>query len=164
MIIVALIAAACLDTANTALDAPHSVAAVTVQPSRATVSVGKHVALDAQITDASGSPMTGAVTWSSRDTTIATVTPNGEVTAVRIGSTQITAVSSSKEGTATVTVTPPGVASLQLTPSSATIQVHDELQLSATPRDDQGNALSGFSVSLSSSNPSVASVSPTGMV
>ena len=164
MIFIALVAAACLDTATTELDAPHSVASVTVEPSRATVSVGKHVALDAQLEDASGSPMTGSVAWTSRDTTIAIVSPNGEVTAVRVGSTQISAVSSSKEGTATVTVTPPSVASVQLTPASATLAVHDQLQLSATPRDDQGNPLSGYSVSLSSSNPSVASVSATGMV
>ena len=146
VILIALAVVACLDTVAPPLDAPHSVAAVTVQPSQATVSLGKHVTLDAVVVDAQGAPVSGAVTWTSRDTTVATVSPNGEVTAQGVGSTEITAVSASKEGTATVNVTPPAVASLQLTPSSATLAVHDELQLSATPRDDQGNALSGRSV------------------
>ena len=92
--------------------------------------------------------MTGSVAWTSRDTTIAIVSPNGEVTAVRVGSTQISAVSSSKEGTATVTVTPPSVASVQLTPASATLAVHDQLQLSATvaTRCQFGSAARGGAV------------------
>ena len=46
-----------------------------------------------------------AITWSSGNTGVATVAPNGTVTAVAPGSATITATSEGKTGTATVTVT-----------------------------------------------------------
>ena len=59
---------------------------------------------------------------------------------------------------------PAPVATVAVSPSSGTIQVQGTLQLTATPRDQNGNALSGRTITWSSSNTSVATVTSTGLV
>ena len=163
--IVALAAVACLDTSSPQLDLPTEVAAIRMQPTSASVPLGGHVSFQAVAVDNSGDPVSGqSVTWSSQDTTIAVVDANGNVSTRKIGSTEIIATGASKVGTASVNVMPPAVASVQLTPSSADILVGDVLQLNATPRDADGNALTGRTITWSSSNSSIASVSSSGSV
>src|SRR5690348_2114584 len=163
--IVALAAVACLDTSSPQLDLPTEVAAIRMQPTSASVPLGGHVSFQAVAVDNSGDPVSGqSVTWSSQDTTIAVVDANGNVSTRKIGSTEIVAAGASKVGTASMNVMPPAVASVQLTPSSADILVGDVLQLNATPRDADGNALTGRTITWSSSTPSVAAVSSSGSV
>jgi pimeloyl-ACP methyl ester carboxylesterase len=59
---------------------------------------------------------------------------------------------------------PPSVASVEVTPSSGSVHVGGTLQLTATPRDASGNAMSGQVVIWSSSNTSAVSVAPGGLV
>jgi len=59
---------------------------------------------------------------------------------------------------------PPSVASVEVAPSSGSVHVGGTLQLTATPRDASGNAMSGQAVSWSSSNTSAVSVAPGGLV
>lgn len=58
----------------------------------------------------------------------------------------------------------PVVASVEVTPNSATKQVGETQQLSAAVKDATGNLLSGLSVSWSSSATNIASVSASGLV
>ncbi|HKT07315.1 MAG TPA: Ig-like domain-containing protein [Gemmatimonadaceae bacterium] len=163
--IVTLAAVACLDTSSPNLDLPNEVVAIRMQPTSASVPLGGHVSFQAVAVDNSGDPVSGqSVTWSSQDTTVAVVDANGNVSTKKIGSTQIVASGDSKVGTASVNVMPPAVASVQLTPSSADILVGDVLQLVATPRDADGNALTGRTITWSSSNQAVATVSSSGSV
>src|SRR5436309_511647 len=61
--------------------------------------------------------------------------------------------------------TPPVlVATVDVAPATANVTVGGTVQLVATPRDANGTPLSGRSVSWSSSNPSVASVTSNGLV
>ncbi|HEX6816160.1 MAG TPA: Ig-like domain-containing protein [Gemmatimonadaceae bacterium] len=163
--IITLAAVACLDTSSPQLDLPNEVVAIRMQPTSASVPLGAHVSFQAVAVDNSGDPVSGqSVTWSSQDTTVAVVDANGNVSTKKIGSTEIIAAGASKVGTASVNVMPPAVASVQLTPSSADILVGDVLQLAATPRDADGNALTGRTITWSSSTPSVAAVSSSGSV
>lgn len=62
---------------------------------------------------------------------------------------------------------PPGgstVASVTVTPPSATIDVGAAVQLAATPRDANGNAIGGKTVAWSSQSTAIATVSTTGVV
>jgi uncharacterized protein YjdB len=59
---------------------------------------------------------------------------------------------------------PVPVASVQVSPPTSTISPGQTSQLTATPRDAQGGALSGRQVSWTSTNTSVATVSATGLV
>lgn len=66
----------------------------------------------------------------------------------------------SGEGTAP----PAPVASISVSPTTSSIAPGEVTQLTATPRDAQGNALANRAVSWSSTNESVASVSSNGLV
>src|SRR5439155_10926180 len=88
----------------------------------------------------------------------------GLVTGVAVGSATITATSEGQNGTATVTVTPVPVASVSVAPAAPTLPVGATVQLTATPKDASGTALSGRSISWVTNNASVATVSTGGLV
>src|SRR5207249_1290283 len=141
------------------------VASVTVSPSTASVQVGQTVQLTATPKDASGNPLSGrTVSWGSSNTAVATVTASGLVTGKAAGTATITATSEGKSGPSTITVTPVPVASVTITPATATIQTGQTVQLTATPKDANGNPLTGRTVTWASSAASVASVNATGLV
>lgn len=142
-------------------------ASVEVSPSFAAVGIGDIVALTAIVRDSAGDVLTNPVmTWSSSDAAIAEVSTSGVVTAMSAGSATVTATRDGHSGQAQIDVvteqTP--VASVEVSPSSATVYVDGTLQLEAIVRDADGNVLSGRSVTWSSSNTATASVNGDGMV
>ena len=76
----------------------------------------------------------------------------------------ITATSEGVNGTAQVVVTPAVVASLDVAPAIGTVNANERIQLSATPRDQQGGALTGRAVTWSSGDSGIAMVDDTGLV
>src|SRR5437879_6993214 len=141
-------------------------ASVTVAPAHASPPVGQTVQLTATPQDASGNPLSGRViTWSSSSTTVATVSGSGLVTARAAGSATITATSEGQSGTAAITVPAPApVASVSVSPASATLQIGQTVQLTATPKDANGNPLTGRTITWGSSNTAVATVTASGLV
>ncbi len=133
--------------------------AVEVTPGAATIGQGSTLQLTATPRDAAGDPLPRAVTWSSGDPTIATVSAEGLVTGIAAGTVTITAEVDGIRGTTEITVFAVDVASVDVEPASATIATGATIQLTATPKDEQGNPLSGRPVTWSSSNEGVALVS-----
>lgn len=145
--------------------APVPANAVIVSPNTATITIGQTTQLSAMVTDAQGNPLPGrSISWESNHTNIARVSSSGVVTGVAQGTATITATSDGKSGHATITVQAVPVASVDVEPSSANLNVGDTKQLTATPKDANGNALTGRTVTWSSSNDGVASVSGSGLV
>ncbi|PYO44465.1 MAG: hypothetical protein DMD33_02890 [Gemmatimonadetes bacterium] len=141
------------------------VASVTVSPTSLSLQTGQTGQLTATPRDANGNPLSGrVVTWSSSDTTIAKVSGSGLVTARAGGSATVTATSEGQSGTAAVTVTSVPVASVTVSPASATLPVGQTTQLTATPKDANGNPLTGRVVTWASNNTTDATVSGSGMV
>jgi uncharacterized protein YjdB len=141
------------------------VASVAVSPASANVIVDQSVQLTATPKDASGNPLSGrTVTWATSSAAVASVSGNGLVTGGSAGTATITASSEGRSGTATITVTPVPVASVSVSPASATILLGQTAQLTATPKDANGSALTGRIVTWASSAPGVASVSASGLV
>jgi len=144
---------------------PVSVASVAVTPASASMQVGQTVQFTATLKDANGNTLSGrVVTWASSNTGVASVSNGGLATAKAAGTATITATSEGKSGTSTVTVTSVPVASVTVNPVSANLQVGQTVQLTATPKDASGNALSGRVVTWASGNSGVASVSGNGLV
>ena len=113
----------------------------------------------------SGNVLNGrAVTWSSSNTGVATVSAQGVLTAVAVGSTTITATSEGKSGTAAVTISNVAVGSVTVQPQGPSIVQGANVQLSATVRDVNGNVVTDRVVTWSSSSTTQAVVSPTGIV
>ncbi|HMC68775.1 MAG TPA: Ig-like domain-containing protein, partial [Mycobacteriales bacterium] len=128
---------------------------------------GGTVSLVASLKDANGNTLSGrAITWRSSNTGVAAVSGAGLVTAAAAGSAAITATSEGQSGTASVSVTavPVSVASVTVSPATASVQAGQTFQLTATPKDANGSALSGRTVTWTSSNGGVATVSGTGLV
>jgi uncharacterized protein YjdB len=145
--------------------APAPVASVTVAPAALPLIVGQTGTLTATTRDAANNVLTDrAITWTSSAEGVATVAPNGTVTAVAPGSATITATSEGKSGTATVTVTPIPVASVTVDPTTVALTTGGTQQITATPRDAQGNPLAGRAVTWASQNTNVATVSATGLI
>src|SRR5437867_1850764 len=119
------------------------VAALSVAPSSATIVVGATTQLQPTTTDSAGNVLTGrTVTWSSNNGSVATVSGSGLVTGAGTGSATITATSEGQSGTSSLTVSTVPVASVTVSPTSPSLQTGQTGQLTATPRDANGNPLS----------------------
>src|SRR5437870_3934978 len=144
---------------------PLPVASVSVTPATATIGVGQTAQYAAITRDAFGNPLGGrTVTWSSSNPGVATVNGAGQATGVAVGSATLTATSEGKSGTAAILVTNVPVASVAVSPASASVQVGQTVQLAATLKDANGNTLTGRTVTWSSDNTAVATVSGSGLV
>lgn len=144
---------------------PVPVASVTVTPAAASIIVGTTQQLTAVTLDANNATLTGrSVAWTTSDQTKATVSSSGLVTGVGVGAASITATSEGRSGTATVTVVAVPVAAVTVSPGTVSLTVGATQQLSATPRDAGGTALTGRSVSWTSSDQTKATVTQSGLV
>ncbi len=145
---------------------PVPVASIAVSPASSTLTVGQTAQLTATPKDAHGDPLTGRViTWTSDIATVAAVDGGGLVTAKAVGGpATITATSEGKTGSAAVTVLPVAVVSVTVTPATTSVMLGQTVQLTATPKDGSGTALTGRVVTWVSDNPSIADVDANGMV
>lgn len=133
----------------------------------ATLVPGQTVQLSASTRDQSGNTISASVTWSSSAAAVATVSGSGLVSAVGAGTATVTATATS--GAATVSssvaiavVAPPVLTSVTVA-GTTTLTVGQTSQLTASPRDQSGNAITA-SVVWTSSVSAIASVSASGLV
>jgi hypothetical protein len=144
---------------------PAVVATVDLSPDDPGVALGQSLQLVAVPRSACGNRVADAnVAWSSGTPAVASVSPAGMVTGEGLGTAIITASSEGVSASVTVSVTPPQVASVEVVPGEATIAVSETVTLAATARDGEGNVLTGRTVTWSSSNSGVASVTSAGVV
>lgn len=138
---------------------------VAVAPLSGDVPLGSSRQLAANVLDRSGNAIAGRpITWSSSNSSIATVSVSGLVSAVALGRVTITAAVEGKSGTSTIDVVDP-VATVRITPPvPQTLRIGGKLQLTAVGLNAAGQPLSGRPVNWFSSNPNVASVSANGEV
>jgi uncharacterized protein YjdB len=140
------------------------VASVVVLPKKIDgVNPGTKSPLTATAYDAAQNALSDrTITWTTSNEQVATVDANGVVTATGPGSATITAAAEGKTDAATITVTQAPVATVEVTPNPLTMSVSQSTQMTATPKDANGNALSGRAVTWSSSDPTVATIDNQG--
>jgi hypothetical protein len=146
--------------------AAPAVAMVDVNPDSVSVVIGSAVQLTAAALDgAGGNVLNQTMTWTSRDPLKAKVSVTGLVTGLAAGTVYVVAVTAGKADSAKVLVTlsAPTVATIAVSPTSASVLKGATLQLSATTKDASGAVISA-PVTWSSSNGSVATVSSSGQV
>src|SRR5207247_2373632 len=88
----------------------------------------------------------------------------GQATGVAVGAATITATSEGKSGTAALTVTTVPVASVTVSPATASVPAGQTMQLAATPKDASGRSRAGRAITWSSGSTAVARVSASGVV
>ncbi|MBL8959780.1 MAG: Ig-like domain-containing protein [Gemmatimonadetes bacterium] len=133
---------------------------VVVTPAATTLEALSSVQMAAVVRDSLGNAVAGTPTWTSSETTVATVNASGLVTGVRAGTATITASAGGRVGTAVVTVTPPGVASIVVVPGNRTVDAGTTLMLQGQALDRNGGAVSQ-PLTWTVSNPATASVVTT---
>jgi uncharacterized protein YjdB len=104
------------------------------------------------------------VTWSSSDTNVASVSSTGNLAALKPGSTTITASAGGKASSLVVTVTPVAIESLTISAPSTPMAIGGTQIITATPKDANGTALIGRTVSWLSSNQAVLTVNASSSV
>ena len=137
---------------------------VTVTPATAELAaLGDSVRLSAEAVDANGQTVAGAeFSWTSSDSLVATVSAAGLVTAVRNGTTTITATSGSASGNATATVAQV-VSAVRVSPGMLVLEVGDTARLEAAGLDARGNEVPDVGFEWSSSDTTVAMVDGSGL-
>ena len=97
-----------------------AVASVELAPATISIPLGDTAALTASPKDDQGNTLGGhAMTWTSNDQRVASVSTTGTVTGLRLGTALVTVIVEGKRDTARVTVTPPPVAIVIYLPSRA---------------------------------------------
>jgi trimeric autotransporter adhesin len=144
------------------------VTSVAVAPTQLALNPGATAQLSvaaASSTTQSGS--TRPVAWSSSNPGVATVDANGLVTAVSGGTARVSATVEGVSASADVTVAaaaPPQAATISITFNSSAITPGQSTQAVATVRDAAGNVLVGRPVVWASADPTMATVSSSGLV
>lgn len=138
-----------------------AVTGVSVSPTTATVGLGTTQQLNATIAPANATNQN--VTWSSNNTSVATVNNSGLVTAISAGTATITVTTAdgNKTASSAITVAAIPVSSVAVSPTSASLYAGNTQQLTATI--SPANA-TNKNVIWSSSNTSVATVNSSGFV
>jgi uncharacterized protein YjdB len=138
-----------------------AVTGVSISPTTATVGLGSTQQLSATLAPANATNQN--VTWTSSNTAVATVNASGLVSAVSAGTTTITVktVDGNKTATSAITVAAIPVASVSVSPTTASLYAGNTQQLSATIAP--ANA-TNKTVTWSSSNTGIATVNSSGLV
>ena len=145
------------------------VAVVKIQPAVSVqiVRLGQTFQLGATCYNAALQVLSGrTIQWITNNPSVASVSSNGLVTGLAVGSATITADCEGKTAQILIQVTLVAVSTVTVTPDSLTMFTNQSQQLTATAKDSVGNALTlnGRAVIWSSDNLPVASVSSSGVV
>ena len=167
-------------SASTTVTVNQPIAKVTVVEARAVMGVGGAVLIVGVVADANGNTLTGqTLTWTSSNPAVASVTGAGPITAhlmaIAAGTVTVTATCGGVSGAAPVNVVAGGVvASLVVAPAVVRFEnavpplglpsATGPTQLGTLLEDASQNVLTGFPITWSSSDPTVATVSATGLV
>ncbi len=142
------------------------VSSVSVAPSSATVARGatRQLTATALYNNGASQDVTALASWQSSNSTVASVSTSGLVTANAVGTATITASYRGYSGSTTITV-PRTITALSVSPSSITLSPGSGYQLTATAAYDDGTTTNvTSSAAWSSSNTAVASVSAGGYI
>lgn len=159
--------AACDEDPTTPVSRPpeQPVAAVEVSTASTELRIGAGTQLTATPRAADGTPLAGRpVTWSSSDTTRATVSSSGFVTARAEGPATITARSGGRTGGLTIRVVAPEVASVRISPVDTLLEVGSSRLLRAEALAADGSPIPGRPVRWRSSDSAAVSVDPSGRI
>ena len=144
-----------------------TLSSIAVTPAAPSLAAGVTVQLTATGTFSDGAKqgLTGSAAWSSATPAAATVDPaTGLVTAVAAGSSVITAKVGAITGNVTVTVTPAVLSKIVVTPANPSIAGGATQQFTATGTLTDGTTQDlTATATWKSSNPAVATISPTGL-
>lgn len=143
--------------------ATSTLTSLSINPTSFSIAQGETMQLNVTASDQYGGPFSAALSWTSSNSNIATVSTSGLVTAVSSGTASITVSSGNSSASSTVTVKPAPIAtSITVSPSSKTIRVGSTTRFTALIKDQDNQPFDAIA-SWFSSNPNIASVNTDGV-
>src|SRR5258708_13142128 len=149
-----------VDTTITSTNTNTPASVEITPPTSATITVGTSISLSAVVKNPAGKPVNAAVTWSTSDATVASISQAGVLTAVKPGTATITGSVSKLTATLVITVIPVPVKSVSVSVKGALI-VGDVAAATATALDAGVNTLTGRAVPWPTSTATCATLTPT---
>jgi Tol biopolymer transport system component len=141
------------------------VATVSIEPPQTLLIEGQTRQVAAITKDAAGRVLTGrTIAWTAGNPDIATVSTNGLVTALAVGTTTIRASSEGRTAEAEIKVTAATVASVEVSVATLALGEGESRTVTAIARDATGRELTGRSFTWASEDPTVAAVDGTGRI
>jgi len=140
-------------TTQVTVSAP-TVASIAVTPVGLTLGIGinQQYVATATYSDGSSADLTNGVTWSSSDTTMATIDSSGLATTVAAGQVTITATAGALSDQSTLTIVAAHLTSISVTPSVVSIGAGTTQLFTATGSFDDGSTQLLLNVTWSSSS------------
>jgi len=142
-----------------------SITSISVTPDDMTlaIGVGEQYIASAIYSDGSIQDLVTGVTWTSSNTSVATVDSEGLATTLAAGTTTITATVGTLTDTSVITVVPAHLQSITLTPTNVTLAGGTQQQFAATGNFDDGSTQVLTSALWSSSATSVLTIDANGL-
>jgi serine/threonine protein kinase/uncharacterized protein YjdB len=144
--------------------APPTADEISIAPVDHPVRVGDEVQLEATARSKHGQPIARAVTWRSADPSVATLAPDGMLSARSPGSALITAELDDARKTMAVPVLPALVEAIRISPPPKSVRAGESFVLAATPLDRRDEPLADRTVFWTTSDVSLAVIMPSGWV
>lgn len=168
-IVASVLLAACGGGDGASAPPPPRVTSLTITAPTSTLVAGTTTALTVSGRDQAGQPIaTGPVSWTSSNSSTATVDASGVVTGISAGAVTIVAAASGLTATTALTVTPapvvPRLTTLTITTATSSIVAGTTTALAVSGRDQTGQAIAVGTVAWTSSNSAVATVTSAGVV
>ena len=144
---------------------PGTVARVEITAPSASMEVGQNMQVTVRYFDASSSQLTGrTIAYSSSNSSIASVSTSGLVTAAGPGAVTIIATVDGVQGNLAINVTQVPVFFILITPANPSVRQGETLTLTAQPQNAIGQPLPGRSITWSSANTARATITQGGVV
>lgn len=143
---------------------PATLASLTISITYDSLRVGEAARVSARGQDSRGVAISPDVRWSSSNTAVVTVGPNGIVTAVGAGQARIVGTAGALQADVAVKVYLVPVAAILLTPPRTVVAPGEVRKLEAMAVDAAGRPLPGRKISWLSSDPARVDVSTDGVV
>lgn len=141
------------------------VASVSIEPSQTLLMEGQTRQVAAITKDAAGRVITGrTITWTAVNPDVASVSANGLVTALAVGTTSIRATSEGQTAEAEIKVTAAPVAMVEVSAAALALEEGEPRTVTAIARDAAGRELVGRTFTWLTENPTVATVDGTGRI
>jgi uncharacterized protein YjdB len=138
---------------------------IAVSPQTTTVAAGltQQFTASGNYSDGTSKPLS-SVTWATSDTSLATVSTTGLVTAVKQGTVTVTATSAGISGSAPLTVGAPELKSISVSPQNEGVTAGVSQQFTATGTYSDGSSGAVPGANWMTDDATVATVSVTGLV
>lgn len=144
---------------------PPEACSVSIAPQNITVGVNSAVQVVGTAFDCKGASLRNKrIGYSSNNSLVATVTPEGQVIGISVGQVQISATADGHSASAQVTVVPEEAAVVTVTPSPVVLRVNNQRQFTAVAKNSRNEVITGRVFEWSSSNTAIASVDGSGNV